>query len=245
MFYSEIGAKTESNEWETAGMNSMAAHVSGFHLLDQYMDQKPNVLACEVKSSLDAGGVVWRKPPSSEGAGAAKARWSNLDFLGKGKARRAWEEHWPQDGHRFAWDAIGRVQIGTVGWEWLLVTAFAHPEELEQSPEGPIDEADERIVSAIEEAKRGYNVEPRIDWIHSHVYLTTRLAALSFLRKHGVCVRMLLIHFYGDERKRDSLCPGLREWHRAIMTAEWRLGLAGKSVLERRVFRAFLPAMCD
>lgn len=224
-------------------MSAEAANVSGFHLLRQYMDRKPEVLASKVKSAMNAGDVVWREPPSSDDAIAAKARWSNLHFLRKGKARSAWEDYWPQDGYRFSWDAIGRVQIGRVGWEWLLVTAFAHLGEVEQTLGPPIDEADERIVSAIEEAKRNFKVEPGIDWIHSHIYSTTRLSALSFLRNHGVCVRMLSIHFYDERTKEDNLFPSLEEWDLAITTTERRLGLAGKSVLERRIYRMFLPAI--
>jgi len=126
----------------------------------------------------------------------------------------------------------------------LLITAFAHRGELEQSLEPPIDEADERIVSAIEEAKRRFKVEPGIDWIHCSAYLTTKLSALSFLRKHGICVRMLSIYFYDERTKKDNLFPSLEEWDPAITTTERRLGLAGKSVLERRIYRIFLPAIC-
>jgi hypothetical protein len=225
-------------------MNSKVANVSGYHLLRQYTDQKPDVLVSEVKSAMHAGGVVWKKASSSDEADAAPARWANLDFLGKGQPRRVWENYWPQDDYRFLWDAIGKVQIGRVGWEWLLVTAFAHPEELEQNLELPVHGIDERFVLAMEEAKQSYNVAPGNDWIHSNTSLTTRYSALRFLRVHGACVRMLFIYFYDDETKKDALCPGLKEWDPAISTTERRLGLTGNSVLERRIYRAFLPAIC-
>lgn len=226
-------------------MNVNLADVSGFHLLQQYIVGRPDALASEVKSTMNAGGVVWREPTDSDGAYAPKDRWSNLDFLGKGKARSAWKDYWPPDNCRFSWDAIGRVQIGRVGWEWLLVTAFAQLEELVQSNKPSLDETDKRIIHAIEEAQREYKVEPSVNWLNSNTHLTTRLSALSFLRKYGVCVRMLFVYFYDTKTEKDSLLPSLEEWDPAITTTERRLDLSGRSILERRIYRVFLPSIGD
>ena len=92
-----------------------------FRLSNGTKETEPDMLASTVRSAMNAGGGRARESPSS-------GRWSNLDFLGKGKARSAWADSWPEDGYDFSWDAVGRVQIGKVGWEWLLVTAFAEPD---------------------------------------------------------------------------------------------------------------------
>ena len=225
-------------------MKAQAANISGGYLLRQYKDKKPDLLAREVKNAMNAGGVVWREPASSDDEGATKERWSNLDFLRKGKARSVWKDYWPPNRCRFSWDAIGRIRIGK-GLEWLLVTAFAHSGELEHNPEPPLDGADERIVSAIDEAKRRYGIEPGIDWINTNSHLATRLSALSFLRKHGVCSRMLFVYFHAEETKEDDLFPSLETWDTVVTTTEQRLGLTGESVLERRISQMFLPAKCD
>ena len=55
------------------------------------------------------------------------------------------------------------MQIGKVGWEWLLVTAFAAPGELELNLESPIERLDGRVTSVIEAAQRGFKIEPYIE----------------------------------------------------------------------------------
>ena len=222
-------------------MNTIEARISGFELIEQYKHDDPDALANEVKKAMNAGGVEWREPADAAGAGGQQGRWSNLDFLRNGKARSAWQDHWPVDGCRFSWDAIGRVQMGKVGWEWLLVAAFARPEELERGLEPPLDAADERIASAIDEAKGRYGVDPGVDWIAGNSHLATRLSALSFLRQHGVCSRMLCVYFHAGDSRGDDLVPSQDTWDVAIATAEQRLGLRGTSVLERRLYRMFLP----
>ena len=138
-------------------MNANGADISGFDLLHQYRNEEPDLLASEVKNAMNAGGVVWREQAKSEDEDATGGRWSNVDFLGNGKARTAWKDYWPPDRCRFLWDAIGRVRIKT-GFEWLLVTAFAQPGELELNLRPPIDGADQRIVSAFDEAKQRYGM---------------------------------------------------------------------------------------
>ena len=224
-------------------MIDRAAGVSGFQLLRQYLDKEPTLLASEIKRVMHAGGVVWRIPPGFDGVDVAKARWSNLDFLGRGKARSVWEEHWSPDQGSFTWDAIGKVQIGQVGWEWLLVTAFAHPGELTQSPAAPDGAAGERILFTIEEAKQRFQVAPGSDWSYHDLHLAARLSALNFLRQHGLCVRMLFIYFYDEKARQDTSLPAPKVWQPVIAATERRLGLSGTSVLERRIYRMFLPVL--
>ena len=223
-------------------MSVNAASVSGFQFLRQCMDEKPDVLTRAIKNAMNAGGVVWKERANSGDKETMEGRWSNLDFLGHGKARSAWQDYWPQNRCRFSWDAIGRVQIGKVGWEWLLVSAFAHQGELEQNGNPLLDEADERVLSALAEGELKYNVDSDIDWINDHFYLSTRLSTLAFLRKCGICVRMLSVYFYDEKKGMDHLFPSLNQWDTAIATTEQELGLRGKSVLERRIYRIFLPA---
>jgi hypothetical protein len=75
--------------------------------------------------------------------------------------------------------------MGRVGWEWLLVVAYAQPEELAQNNAHPLDDTDERITYAMEQAKRQYRVDPGMDWLSGSTHLTTRLSALNFLRMNG------------------------------------------------------------
>ena len=226
-------------------MNSRATRICGFDLLRQYRDRVPDLLASKINKAMNAGGVVWREPPASDQAGPEQHRWANLDFLGRGKAREAWKDYWPQTGSRFPWDAVGRVQIGKVGWEWLPVTAHAHPRELKRTYRGAIDTADRRVVSAVRGAQQSFKVVSDTDWLRGNMDLATRLSALRFLREHGACVRMLSIYFYNDRKSRSKVLPTLDEWRPAIATADRRLGLTGKSVLERRIYRMFLPVIRD
>jgi hypothetical protein len=226
-------------------MNSRATRICGFDLLRQYMDRVPDLLASKINKAMNAGGVVWREPPASDQAGPEQHRWANLDFLGRGKAREAWKDYWPQTGSRFPWDAVGRVQIGKVGWEWRPVRAHAKLTELKRASRGSIDCTDRRIASAICQAQQSFKAKPNANWLKSDLDLATRLSALRFLREHSACVRMLFIYFYNDGKSRSKVLPTLDEWRPAIATADRRLGLTGKSVLERRIYRMFLPVIRD
>gem|GEM_PF-2150776 len=230
--------------------------VQGHRLLQQYIEQQPDALAAAIMGAMHAGDVVWRTPSrmapppqTPPGSDAAEPpRWRNLDFLGQGKARRAWAEVWPQESCDFAWDAIGRAQMGEVGWEWLLVAAYAHPGELD--PIAPSNRpADERVAAALAQAQERYHAAPGSDWRRADDPLAIRLAALSFLRQYSVCSRLLFVYFYDDAApanaagSQGALCPSREAWSPAIAAAERRLGLAGASVLERRLYRAFLPSL--
>ena len=226
-------------------MNARAARASGFDLLRQYMDRKPDMLTRRISRAMNAGGIVWREPPGTSPPKAAVHRWTNLDFLCRGKAPAAWKDYWPQDGCGFSWDAVGRVQIGKVGWEWLPVTAHVHPRELMRAHRGSIDTTNRRVISAVRGAQQSFKVGADADWLRGNMDLATRLSALSFLREYSVCVRMLFVHFYDDRKSKNTLLPSQADWRPAIAKADQQLGLTGKSVLERRICRMFLPAICD
>jgi hypothetical protein len=47
--------------------------------------------------------------------------------------------------------------------------------------------------------------------------------------------------FYDTQAREGSLLPGVEEWAPTIAATEQRLGLSGKSALERRIYRMLLP----
>ena len=100
-------------------------------MLARYVANKPKYLKSKINKAMNAGGVVWRHSAKPNIDAPEICTWDGLSFLGNGKAKTAWQEMWQgSESPRFAWDAIGRVQIGKVGWNWLLVLAMTHLDEL-------------------------------------------------------------------------------------------------------------------
>ena len=66
---------------------------------------------------------------------------------------------------------------------------------------------------------------------------------MSFLRHRGVCLRMLMVNFYDGKGRHGGPVPSLAEWWPIITETDQRLGHLSTSVLTRRIYQAFLPAV--
>jgi hypothetical protein len=207
---------------------------TGAQLLALHRRYHPEALAADLTAALKAGGLEWRDPP--EGAPA----WHGLDFLSPGKPRAAWEHRAPARPYSFPWDGIARAQMGRVGWEWLLVVAFARPDEF-TAPAPPAMLADTRLAELLAAAPARYQARPVVDWGH-YGRLAGSLALMAFLRQQGACARLLWLFFQADPRA-DPLAPTRDGWEGMLAGAQQMMGLAGKSALEQRLYRAFVPVV--
>jgi len=86
-----------------------------------------------------------------------------------------------------------------------------------------------------------------IQWLERHYQYANRLAALHFLNTQGIKAHLVMVYFMGDRHSSASTtCPASeQEWESAIQAAEKHLGLTGKSELETRVHKVFLPVCPD
>ena len=159
-----------------------------------------------------------------------------------GKIRAAWDGIWPDDVEPPEWDALGRVQMGKSGcWEWLYVQAVSSLDELTGDCPARSAESKKRIGAMLSDVKQAVGAPPTADWLHGYYHHAISLWVRRFLQSNGICGRTLFIYFVDEVSADRDGVPTQVRWNAAIDTMERHLGLTGKSVLERRVYKLFFP----
>ncbi|MBV8205221.1 MAG: hypothetical protein JO041_00375 [Acidobacteria bacterium] len=232
---------------------------SEFHLL-RYLGYHRNVLNRKTEAATGGRVIEWLDFPSDSGE-KLDAEWKGVAFADSASLKSAWQEFWPQSGNVPNWDAVGRLETDA-GIEFLLVEAKAHVEELRSScgarkEEMNGDPEEERRKSGI--AKIRAALESTIDahsfavgverWLEPYYQYANRLAHLHFLNEHKIPARLLFIYFCGDHWAgrllrdgRPPVCPkDAAAWSFPLQEMNHRLGLHGRSQLEQRVHKIFLP----
>jgi len=168
--------------------------------------------------------------------------WRSLDFIGHGSSvTREWQEWWPTGRGVHNWDAVGKVKIGG-SWEWLLIEAKAHVEELRTSCKAISNISQVTIGKALEETKLALGVQTDRDWMRGYYQFCNRIAALHFLEDHGQDAQMLFIYFVGDKSGPGRSCPQtVGEWESALAQQSDHIGLPETNRLSNRVHHLFLP----
>ena len=218
--------------------------LTGHDMLARYVADKPRYLKNKINKAMNAGGVAWRHSAKPNIDSPDICTWDGLSFLGNGKAKTAWQTLW--QGSRapaLTWDAIGRVQIGKVGWEWLLVTSMSKLADLGTTVKRK--QSTETQDAFLNQAKAKYKVSMNTKWSSESTYLM-QLATLAFLRNYNVCSRLLSVHYYSDEHSdelSEKQLPTIHQWIQAIESSHVHLGLSGKSPVEKRIYRLFLPGI--
>jgi hypothetical protein len=124
--------------------------------------------------------------PIAAAIGASHIDWksesfADVDFLGPGRAREAWADLNTLPIGRLVWDQIGRARMTASGTEWLLVRSFTNEAGLEGAL--AVQALSERIRA---DATLGEAPAFRLNGVE------VCLTAIRFLRRYGVCCRLLL-----------------------------------------------------
>jgi len=218
---------------------------SEWHLL-RYLGYHRQALSAAVGASVGASDVDWLDFRFDKRCRFLDAEWEGIKFLREPPlVQEEWGQFWPSSGSQQNWDAVGQATFAH-GKEWLLVEAKAHVMEM-RSDCGAKGEGRLLIAQSLDATKKATAVPVSCNWLEGHYQYANRLAALHFLNAQGIKARLVLIYFMGDRHSSASTtCPASeQEWESAIQAAEKHLGLAGKSELESRVYKVFLPVCPD
>jgi len=157
---------------------------------------------------------------------------------------KAWKEFWPRTGNPPNWDAIGKIRSSGSQTEWLLVEAKAHLERVEERRSCKARRWPLANRSGLQRNQGSIWYSGYHKWLEPYYQFCNRLAVLHFLMQQQKESRLLFIYFLGDEHP-GKVCPKSEdEWLERLKPMYAHVGLTGKSVLEERVHRIFLP-VCD
>lgn len=207
---------------------------SEYHLL-RFLDQHSDYLCERVKQVTGAQSVDWRNHHP------AKGEWKRLDFLPESSVtRKGWKEFWPTGGGQHNWDAVGRILVED-RWEWLLVEAKAHLNELNTPCKATENGGRPKIVRAFDQTKKEIGLQKCSDWLEDYYQYANRIAALNFMIQNNEPGRLLFVYFCGDKVP-DKKCPEDQEgWSAALSRQDDHLGLSRGHTLADRVHKIFVP----
>ena len=218
---------------------------SEWHLL-RYMGYHRQRLQDEILSRVGGDHVKW-----------LDFNFSNLDeplhqdselkgfeFLDE-RVQKLWRSYWPQRGNVPNWDAVG--QLMTDGkYEWLLVEAKAHVEEVRNGCGATSSVSIQKIRNALGQAMKTFHVnEGYLDkWFSTYYQFCNRLTMLHFLSEEcdpPVPAHLVMIYFYGDQVPGQD-CPQSPEaWAPVLEKMYQEIGLIAQSELLKSVYTIYLP----
>lgn len=150
----------------------------------------------------------------------------------------AWGRFWPTTGRSQTWDLVGRTDGA-----WLLVEAKATWPEFVTTSCRAAPASLKIIKSALGRVRRDLGVNRWFDWTGTYYQHANRLAALWFLRTHGVDARLIGIHFLGDRFPDRTPCPKTKHaWEALIEARRLTMGLPARHRLSRHEHHVYLPA---
>ena len=212
------------------------------HLL-RFLGRHRRRLDGAVRDVIGASAVEWLDYPFDPSNRWQDGEWKGVEFLEpENAARQAWATFWPQRGNPPNWDAIGRAQIGG-RWEWLLVEAKAHLNELRSDCQASEAGGRPMIRSALDRVKAALGASTEADWLNGYYQYANRLAVLWHLMEHREPARLLFVYFTGDRFPNAGFaCPEDEEgWREALIGRSSKLGLPDDHALAERVHSLFLP----
>jgi len=214
------------------------------HLL-RYLGRHRKQLDDQICEATDAAQIRWLDFPFNPTNSWKDGEWKGLDFLpADDPARLAWPEFWPVRGNPQNWDAVARVKFGS-SWEWLLVEAKAHVEELHSNCGASEAGGRPMIRKSLARVKEKLGAESGGDWLENYYQYANRLTVLWHMVECGTPTRLLFIYFTGDEFPDNAFdCPADEQgWAPALEAQRQYLGLEVDHSLSDRVHKIFSPVL--
>jgi hypothetical protein len=214
---------------------------SEWHLL-RYLGRHRNLLDKAVRDATGCGCLDWLDFGFDLNNPWHDAEWKGLEFLMEDTSlQHSWRDYWPHGRGIHNWDAIARAGSGG-GTEWILVEAKANLEELKSVCHAGNMESLRKINAALDATKTALGVLAKADWTSPFYQYCNRVAALHFLKSHGVDARLLFIYFCGDKGDARRTCPENPEaWKESLGELAQHVGLPNGHYLDGKIHTLFLP----
>jgi hypothetical protein len=199
-----------------------------------------------------------------EATGGKSIQWQDFRFLGENHQdkkdrelkgvefikneliQNQWKSFWPQTANVQNWDLVGQVQYDD-HYEWLLVEAKAHLDEIKSGCKAIKPSSMQTIRSVLKKTSKAFGCHSTDieKWLKPYYQYANRLAVLYFLMKEckpPIKSRLLFLYFYGDKRSDSMRCPqSEQEWQPSIDKVHKWLGIDENCELARQKSNLILP----
>ena len=145
------------------------------------------------------------------------------------------------------WDAVGKIEVDGA-WEWMLVEAKSHTEELKSDCGATDLRSIQKIIHTFNVVKSDLGAKQDTNWHKQYYQYANRLAVLHHLTKNNVKARLLFIYFCGDKwPPPEKNCPkDEASWCAALEAQAEHLGLVeNHRLLAERIHKLFLPVWVE
>ena len=122
------------------------------------------------------------------------------DMANYEKLEKNWKEYWAWKS--LYWDGI-ILNINKTSWQYILVEAKAHLEELESDTQAENEQSITKINKAFDATKKRFNISTSNDWSKCYYQAANRLAFINFMLDNGLKASLLNIYFINGWKKRD------------------------------------------
>lgn len=218
---------------------------SEWHLL-RYLGYHRDYLSQKVLEITNGNAINWLDFKFSQENKPLKddKEFLGLEFIQDNEVQNKWKNFWPQTGNPQNWDAVGKI-IYENHFEWLLVEAKSHINELKSCCGAKSKESQKKIRSALYKASQEYGNtnKPIENWLKPYYQFANRLAVLHFLQNE--CnppenANLLFVYFCGENRE-NLVCPkNTQEWMPVIEDMNNWLGINKNCDLKQKIHYLFL-----
>lgn len=219
-------------------MSHLCDYGSEYHLL-RYLGRHRAYLNARVLETTGADSIGWIDFHFDRRISMPDEEIKGLEFVEDPDVLEAWSEAWPGGCQSLEWDSVAQLYSGETP-SFLLLDVCSSVDELDSSCQASNGNRD-RIRATFDRTQMALDVSPDRDWMSHYFGLTSRLAALAYLRSRGIEAQLLRLYFVGDDHPRHA-CPQTPEdWKAALDAQAQHIGLPPAHPLSAKIHELFLP----
>jgi len=168
-----------------------------------------------------------------------ESEFQGLEFIQSPSVLAAWKSFWPTSGNAMCWDAIA-VAPSPKGQRFFLFEAKAHEDEL-RSTCGACPESRAVIDNAFSFTRTKAGTKGAGDWGAPYYQYCNRLAALCFLREHGIDAHLVFLYFTGENYETWKCPRTADEWTPSLAAVDSHVGAITNPDIAARIHKIYVP----
>ena len=178
------------------------------------------------KQTSIEGSLTWFDFPKDKGRLSLDKEYKGIEFLkdlvNYKTIEENWKDYWPGDNQN--WDGI-ILNINQTSWQYILVEAKAHLEELVSDTDAKKEQSIAKISRAFDSTRKRFGISASKDWSKCYYQAANRLAFINFLLENGIKASLLNIYFINGWPNDQKNVTSVQMWEEKIQDEYSYLGI--------------------